>query len=133
MSCGGAGGAGGVVSGLTDGYVEGELSPEVEEGSKIYSDPTKMLLPNSFNGKYDISDEVLTYQKGFDFEHFLDIFIRFFASANKSEIKSTKTFQILENRFSNSSIDIQKKLDHVFNRNKDAKNIGTYSSNVEAL
>ena len=115
------------------GYVEGELSPEVEEGSKIYSDPSKMLLPNSFNGKYDISDEVLTFQKGFDFEHFLDIFIRFFASASKNELKSTKTFQILENSFSNSSIDIQKKLDHVFNRNKDAKNIGTYSSNVEAF
>ena len=92
-----------------------------------------MLLPNSFNGKYDISDEVLTFQKGFDFEHFLDIFIRFFASASKNEIKSTKTFQILENSFSNSSIDIKKKLDHVFNRNKDAKNIGTYSSNVEAF
>lgn len=114
------------------GYVEGELSPEVEEGLKIYSEPARMLLPNSFSGKFDIPVEVITVKKGFDFDHLLNIFVRLFASANKSEIKSTKTFQILENSLSNTNIDIQKILDQQLNSAKGAKNFGNYSSDVEA-
>ena len=114
------------------GYVEGELSPEVEEGLKIYSEPARMLLPNSFSGKFDIPVEVITVKKGFDFDHLLNIFVRLFSSANKSEIKSTKTFQILENSLSNTNIDLQKILDKQFNSAKGAKNFGNYSSDVEA-
>ena len=109
----------------------GELSPEVEEGLKIYSNQQNITTKQLF-WKVWYSSQVITVKKGFDFDHLLNIFVRLFASANKSEIKSTKTFQILENSLTNTNIDIQKILDQQFNSAKGAKNFGNYSSDVEA-
>ena len=55
-------------------FDENMWNDELEEELKIFSEPDQMRLPNSLTGIFDISDEGLTWLKGFDLETFLKIY-----------------------------------------------------------
>ncbi len=114
-------------------FDENMWNDELEEELKIFSEPDQMRLPNSLTGIFDISDEGLTWLKGFDLETFLKIYARCFYSANLQEIKKTSSYNLMKKVFNDYNFDLENLLIGEIDSTKTAKNAGNFRTSAEVF
>ena len=114
-------------------FDENMWNDELEEELKIFSEPDQIRLPNSLTGIFDISDEGLTWLKGFDLETFLKIYARCFYSANFQEIKKTSSYNLMKKVFNDYNFDLEKLLIEEIDNTKTAKNAGNFRTSAEVF
>jgi hypothetical protein len=106
---------------------------DLEEELKMFSEPDQIRLPNSLTGIFDISDEGLTWLKGFDIETFLNIYAKCFISASLEEIKKTSSYNLMKKVLNDYNFELEKLLVEEIDETKTAKSGGEFRTKFEVL